>query len=197
MATHLRDHLLNYYLTEAHNAIAKGHKEKVINKTTEEETQLILDVQQLIEHQLSTFAQELTQIDKDAQQFKPQPPMPPDNSMQIAQMNAQLQGQALQQTNQLGQAKLAQDAQLKQAQLAQDSEYKQAQMANDVKKQQDAMAIEQIRQAGNDQRTQAELESRERMNTGDNQTAMQLAQAEIMSGENIAVSTGTGINPGS
>ena len=35
------------------------------------------------------------------------------------------------------------------------------------------------------------------MNTGDNQTAMQLAQAEIMSGDKVAVSTGTGINPGS
>jgi hypothetical protein len=34
------------------------------------------------------------------------------------------------------------------------------------------------------------------MNTADNTTAMQLAQAEIMSGEKIAVSTGTGINPG-
>ena len=165
-------------------------------------------MQQLIEQQLSTFAQELTQIDESAQQFKPQPPMPPDFSMEIAQMKAQLQGQQLQHAGQLGQAKLAQDAQLKQAslsqdaqfkqaQMAQDAEFKQAQMANDIKKQQDAMAIEQMRQLGNDQRTQATLDSRERMNTGDNQTAMQLAQAEIMSGENIAVSTGTGINPGS
>jgi Tfp pilus assembly protein PilX len=33
------------------------------------------------------------------------------------------------------------------------------------------------------------------MNQQDNQTAMALAQAEIQSGENFAVSTGTGINP--
>jgi hypothetical protein len=197
MATHLRDHLLNYYLVESHEAISKGHKEKVIKANPDEETKLILEVQQLIEQQLSTFAQELAQIDESAQQFKPQPPMPPDNSMQIAQMNAQLQGQALQQTNQLGQAKLNQEAQLKQAQLAQDAQFKQAQITSDIKKQQDTMAIEQMRQAGDDQRTMAELESRERMNAGDNQTAMHLAQAEIMSGENIAVSTGTGINPGS
>ena len=197
MATHLRDHLLNYYLTESHEAIAKGHKEKVIKSESEQETKLILEVQQLIEQQLSSFAQELTQIDQAAQQFKPQPPMPPDNSMQIAQMNAQLQGQQLQQTNQLGQAKLAQEAQLKQASMAQDAQLKQAQFAIDAKKQQDAIAIEQMKQSGNDQRTMAELASRERMNAGDNQTAMQLAQAEIMSGEKIAVSTGTGINPGS
>ena len=197
MATHLRDHLLNYYLTESHEAIVKGHKEKVIKSESDQETKLILEVQQLIEQQLSSFAQELVQIDQAAQQFKPQPPMPPDNSMQIAQMNAQLQGQQLQQANQLDQAKLAQEAQLKQASMAQDSQLKQAQFAIDAKKQQDAIAIEQMKQSGNDQRTMAELASRERINAGDNQTAMQLAQAEIMSGEKIAVSTGTGINPGS
>jgi hypothetical protein len=197
MATHLRDHLLNYYLTESHEAISKGHKEKVIKSESEQETKLILEVQQLIEQQLSSFAQELAQIDQAAQQFKPQPPMPPDNSMQIAQLNAQTQSQSMQQASQLGQAKLTQDAQLKQASMAQDAQFKQAQIASDAKKQQDAIAIEQMKQSGNDQRTMAELASRERMNAGDNQTAMQLAQAEIMSGEKIAVSTGTGINPGS
>jgi hypothetical protein len=33
------------------------------------------------------------------------------------------------------------------------------------------------------------------MNFADNQTAMRLAAAEIASGEKVAVSTGTGINP--
>jgi hypothetical protein len=33
------------------------------------------------------------------------------------------------------------------------------------------------------------------MNAQDNETAMQLAAAEIASGEKFAVSTGTGINP--
>jgi hypothetical protein len=33
------------------------------------------------------------------------------------------------------------------------------------------------------------------MNTEDNRTAMELAAAEIASGEKVAVSTGTGINP--
>jgi hypothetical protein len=34
------------------------------------------------------------------------------------------------------------------------------------------------------------------MNTADNDTAMRLAAAEIATGEKFAVSTGTGINPG-
>jgi hypothetical protein len=33
------------------------------------------------------------------------------------------------------------------------------------------------------------------MNTADNDTAMMLAAAEIASGQKVAVSTGTGINP--
>ena len=33
------------------------------------------------------------------------------------------------------------------------------------------------------------------MNTQDNATAMQLAAAEIATGERVAVETGTGINP--
>ena len=39
------------------------------------------------------------------------------------------------------------------------------------------------------------IEARIAMNTEDNTTAMQLAAAEIASGERVAVSTGTGINP--
>jgi hypothetical protein len=33
------------------------------------------------------------------------------------------------------------------------------------------------------------------MNTADNMTALKIAAAEIASGEKVAVSTGTGINP--
>jgi Flp pilus assembly protein TadD len=58
------------------------------------------------------------------------------------------------------------------------------------------MRQEEVRQMAENERTAAEIASRERMNTADNDTAMRLAAAEIMSGEKIAVSTGTGINPG-
>ena len=57
------------------------------------------------------------------------------------------------------------------------------------------VAIEQQKQQSEDARTAAELQARMAMNQQDNQTAMALAQAEIQSGENFAVSTGTGINP--
>ena len=54
---------------------------------------------------------------------------------------------------------------------------------------------EQMRQGAEDQRTAIEVKARMAMNTADNDTAMRLAAAEIATGDRIAVSTGTGINP--
>ena len=193
IATHLRDHLLNYYLVESHNAVDMAQKENLIKEDANEQAKVIIQVQQFIEQQLGQFGQELVQVDQAAQQFKPQPPMPPDNSMQIAQLNAQIQGQALQQRAQSDQARL----QIEQAKMQQDAALKQAEMAGKDKQSQLEMAREQIRQQGDDQRTMADLTVRERMNTADNQTAMDLAALEIATGEKFSVSTGTGVNPGS
>ena len=232
MASHLRDHLLNYYLVEAHNAVDMAHREGLIQEEASEQVSVIIQVQQFIEQQLGQFGQELAQITQQAQQFAPQPQMPPDSSMQIAQLNAQIQGQALQQRAQadqaraqMEQAKMQQDAALKQAELAartqesqQEVALKQAEIANvdkrsqlelareqmrqqaeaqmREKQQQLELAREQMRQSGDDERTVADLTVRERMNTADNQVAMDLAQLEIATGEKFSVSTGTGINPG-
>jgi ABC-type transport system involved in cytochrome bd biosynthesis fused ATPase/permease subunit len=54
---------------------------------------------------------------------------------------------------------------------------------------------EKQRQDAETQRKLAELQVRQAMNTQDNLTAMELAQLEVETGERIAVSTGTGINP--
>ena len=232
MATHLRDHLLNYYLKEAHTAVDMAHKQSLIKEDATEQVQVIAQVQQFIEQQLGQFSQQLAQIDQQAQQFAPKPPMPPDNTMQVAQLNAQVQQAALQQRSQTDQArmqseqaKLQAEMQLKQTQMEQDAQYKQAQLAQASQfKQTDAqlrqaeleqaaqlrqaqlmvqekqaqldMTKEQMRQQGEDQRTAIDLSIRERMNTADNQTAMDLAQLEIATGEKFQVSTGTGVNPG-
>lgn len=185
IATHLRDHLLNYYLVEAHNAVDMAQREQLIQEDADEQVNVILQVQQFIEQQLGSFGQELAQIDQAAQQFKPQPPMPPDKSMEIAQMNAQLQGQMMQQRAQIDQAKL----QLQQQKLQVDAQ-------TDAQKSQEDMQKEEMRQRAENERTLIELETRERMNTSDNDTAMRLAATELATGEKFAVSTGTGINPG-
>lgn len=192
MAMHLRDHLLNFYLTQAHSAVKRASEEQLISgDNANEQAQLIVKVQQIIEQQMGQFAQELAQIDKVAEQYKPQPPMPPDNSMQIAQLNAQIQQAALQQRAQVDQARL----QLEQQKLAQSAQDDQAAAADKQQARAAEMQREALRQQAENQRTQAEIQARLQMNTDDNSTAMRLAAAEIASGDKVAVSTGTGINP--
>ena len=194
MAQHLRDHLLNFYLTQAHEAVQRAEAEGLITDDANQQVKVIMRVQQVIEQQLAQFAQELAQIDQMAQQFAPQPPqMPQDNSMQIAQLNAQVQQLALQQRSQTDAARL----QLEQQKAAQKSQLDAASLADKQQSRAENMQIEQMRQAAENQRTAADLDARLTMNDSDNATAMRLAAAEIASGEKVAVSTGTGINPGS
>ena len=192
MATHLRDHLLNYYLVEAHNAVDEAQKQGLIPDEATEQTKVIVQVQQFIEQQLGAFGQELAQIDQAAQQFRPQPPMPPDSSMQVAQLNAQVQGQALQQRAQVDQARIQIEQQKLQIQQQNDA----AKLTDQQQARAEKLQAEQFRQMAESQRTAAEVAARERMNTADNDTAKLLAAAEMATGEKVAVSTGTGINPG-
>jgi len=126
------------------------------------------------------------------QQLAPAPPMDPT---QAAMQAAQLQAQTQQARLQLEGQKAQQDAQLKQAEMQQDQAKMQADQAEAQQDMQLRMALEMQKQQAEDQRTAAELQARMAMNTEDNRTALELASAEIASGERIAVSTGTGINP--
>ena len=192
MVTHLRDHLLNYYLTQAHKAVEMADEKGMTEGDANLEAQVIARVQMVIEQQLGAFGNVLTQVDQAAQQFKPQPPMPPDNSMQVAQLNAQVQTQALQQRSQADAARL----QLEKEKADRDAQFKLAQEAEKQNQQQAEFQVEQFKQDAENRRTALEMQIRQDMNTADNETAMKLAAAEIASGEKVAVSTGTGINPG-
>jgi hypothetical protein len=193
MAQHLRDHLLNFYLTQAHEAVQRAESEGLITDDAGQQVKVILSVQKIIEQQLAQFAQELAQIDQAAQQFAPQPPqMPQDKSMEIAQLNAQVQGQALQQRAQTD----AQRLQIQQQTAAQKAQLDAAALADKQQARAEEMQREQIRQAAENERTAAGIEADLQMNSDDNATAMRLAAAEIASGEKFAVSTGSGINPG-
>jgi hypothetical protein len=186
IAQHLRDHLLNYYLVEAHEAVRRAAQDELIaSDSAAAEASVILQVQAVIEQQMGGFAAELAQITQAAQQFKPQPPAPPDNSLQVAQIGAQVQ-----------QAALAQRAQSDQARLALQQQTEQARLQDRERERSGRTQQEELRQMAENERTAAEIAARERMNTADNDTAMRLAAAEIASGERVAVSTGTGINPG-
>jgi hypothetical protein len=193
MAMHLRDHLLNFYLTQSHEAVERAEKEGLITDDANQQVKVIMRVQQIIEEQMGQFAQELAQIDEMAQQFAPQPPqMPQDKSMEIAQLNAQVQGQALQQRAQTD----AQRLQVEQAKLTLKQQSDQQALADKQQARAEEMQREQMRQAAENERTAASIEADLQMNSDDNATAMRLAAAEIASGEKVAVSTGSGINPG-
>ena len=198
MAQHLKDHLLNYYLVESHNAVDRAEREGLIEADAEQQVKLIIQVQQLIEQQLNGFGEELAAITQAAEQFKPQPPMPPDNTMQIAQLNAQLQGQSLQERAQYNQMRVQidqQKMQIDQQKVQQDQQLEAAKLADRQQDRMERMQAEQMRQMAENERTAAEIAGRERMNNADNDTAKLLAAAEMATGEKVAVSTGTGINP--
>jgi len=197
MAMHLRDHVLNYYLSEAHDAVDKAQRDDLISsEDSQEQVKVIIQVQQFIEQQLGNFAQELAALDEAAQQYAPQPPqMPVDNTMQIAQMNLQDRQQDRQVKMQESQAKLQATVQMQDKKLSIEQLRAQQKAQQDDLQRQHEAQIEAFRQQAEDRRKAAELASREEMNQQDNQTAMNLAAAEIASGERVAVSTGTGINP--
>jgi len=134
------------------------------------------------------------------QQLAPQPPQDPRTALEGQKLQAQqqrdqaqmqLDGQKMQMQMQKDQTAMQIEGQKMQA----DAMQSQAEMQLQAQKLQIEQQLEQMKQDREDARKSAELNARMTMNAQDNQTAMQLAQAEIMSGERIAVSTGTGINP--
>ncbi len=191
MANHLKDHLLNYYLVEAHSAVDRAEREDLIPDEASEQVKVIMQVQQFIEQQLAQFSQELAGIDEAAQQFKPQPPMPPDTSLQVAQINAQLKGQEMQQRIAVDQARMQMEGQKIQSQQQLEAQ----KLAAQQQARNEQAQLEMFKEQQDSMRTAEEIASRERMNDADNDTAKLLAAAEMATGEKVAVSTGTGINP--
>jgi hypothetical protein len=124
----------------------------------------------------------IQQAQQVMQQFAPQPMQDPRVALEGQKL--QVQARRDEQQTQLEQQRLQLQAQDSQ----QDSRIDAAEL-------QARIAIEAQRQQAEDARKAAELQARMAMNTDDNRTAIDLASAEIASGEKIAVSTGTGINP--
>jgi hypothetical protein len=112
-----------------------------------------------------------------------------------SQAEIYLQAQKMQTEQQIEAQKLQAGAAESQAEIYLQAQKMQTEQQLQAQKVQIEQQLEQMKQDREDARTSAELNARMTMNQQDNQTAMQLAQAEIMSGERIAVSTGTGINP--
>lgn len=110
---------------------------------------------------------------------------------QTQQAKMQLEAQQMQAGAQLDAAKLQMDGQ--QMQAATQIEAAKLQMS--AQELQTRVDIEMRRQQAEDARKAAELQTRIAINTDDNRTAMELAAAEIASGERVSFSTGSGIDP--
>jgi hypothetical protein len=125
----------------------------------------------------------------------PPPQMPNDPRVEVMKQQVEAQAAKDQADAQYKQTKLQQDAQIKAQDMQmrsqdkmQDIQARMAMLQEDLKK-------EMMRQEAEDRRVMAQIRSRLEMNESDNQTAKQLAALEVATGERIAVSTGTGINP--
>ena len=154
--------------------------------------------------QIPGIIQEAMQMIQSLQQ-PPQMPIDPNKTADI-EAKKEIEGQKIAQKQQSDQSKealerdkLAQAKELEFAKLsaaeqaaALDAARKEAQQAQEY-----AARLEELltKERAETERTSAEIESREKMNAEDNETALTIAAAEITSGERVAVETGTGINP--
>ena len=109
--------------------------------------------------------------------------------------NEQIQVQRDQSQNELEQMRLQVQQQRDQAQIQTQQQRDAIQAELQQRQAQLTMQTEMLKQDREDARKQAELANRMQINQEDNQTAKELAAAEIASSENIALSTSTSINP--
>ena len=224
MAMHLKDHLLNYYLVESHDAVDKAVQSKVIKDDAPQQVEMILRVQKFIEETLGGFGQELAQITEAAQEFQPKDPTQNDPTMQIAQMSAQIKQSELAQKAEFENSRLALDnmklenqSQMQQMKMAQEAEIERMKIGAKERQLQEKVEQDNLqqlaetertniremsetdrlmtREKGDDRRKAEDLAARERMNNADNTTAKELAQMEMESDEKTSFTTGGGINP--
>lgn len=141
--------------------------------------------------QLQQLAPVLAQLQEQAMKLMPPPQQDP--RIAIEGQKVQQAAQRDQQTAQIRQG----DQQIKQSELQLKQADLQQRGAIDGKSLEAQVAIAAQREQHEDDRTAAELQAKVAMNQQDNATAAEIAGAEIAAGNNSALSTGAGINPGS
>lgn len=202
MLNHLKEHLALWYVSsvlELSEEVSGTDVVEDMKKVKDPEAKqafdrMLAEASQTVANEAPNVFQSLPpviqQVQQVIQQFQ-QPNMPQDPRIAVEQQKMAAQAQN-------DQAQLQLESQKMQAQAMQDQadmQLEQQRMQLEEARAQIDLQLEQMKQDREDQRKRAELDARMAMNMQDNQTAMQLAAAEIASGEKIAVSTGTGINP--
>ena len=202
MLNHLKEHVTLWYVAAtvriASEALGEDVAEamKEIGKDNDARRaldQMLAEASTMVIEQGAAVFDALPPVIQQAQQLlqSMQPQQMQDPRLAIEGQKLQLQTQQMQQDAQMEQAKLQIDQQQTQA----DMQLEAAKLQQDAQEMQVRVQMEMQKQQAEDARKAAELQARIAMNTDDNRTAMELAAAEIASGERVAVSTGTGINP--
>ena len=201
MLGHIKEHIAWWYAVSVFDVGTETTGEDLgdmmkENKTPEDRRafdRMLAEASHLVSDRATGVFQSLPPAIQKAQQFMQQfaPQPQPDAATQAAMADIQARQQIAGQKAQLDGQKAQAQAQADQAQLQLDQQDLQLKNAALRQKAQ----AEAARQAAEDRRAQADMAVRQQMNTQDNQTAMQIANLEVVSGEDIAVSTGTGINP--
>ena len=161
---------------------------------------------QALDRMLASASIAALQGAQQVQMFQQLPPVIQQAQAMLQQMQPQpmqdprlaLEGQKLQQQAQIAQQKAQVDGQKLQLQaqgMQVDAQMEQMDLQARVQMEAAKLAADREKQDREDARKAAELQAKVAMNTQDNATAMQLAAAEIATGERVAVETGTGINP--
>jgi len=197
---HLMEHILLWYVSHTVEIVSKeaGKDVGALLKYRDPETRaeldrtlaaasagVLLDVNEKFA-KLPPIIDEAWQIaQKIASSQMPQDPASAA-AVQIAQMDNATKAKKIDTDAQIASMKHGGEQQKVQAELGDRQLARIAEAAN-----------EQRRQEGDDRRTQLDNATKERTNLQDNMTALTIADAEVQSKEKVAVSKGTGVNPGS
>lgn len=185
---HLKEHMLYWYVTHFHEMTSAavgadmGKISQIKDKDvgTEMDRTLAAASPKIIQAAAAAFAK-YPQIIQQAltllKQSQQQPPADP-TATAIAQIDSQTK-----------QAKIASDEKVEGQKMTADA-------AKTAAENHDKMMQTQLEEQGDDERTQAEIESKERINAEDNSTALEISAAKIETGHGTNLSTGTGIDPG-
>jgi hypothetical protein len=203
---HIKEHMVLWYANQIFNEASDAAQVDIgeIQKgaTAEEKKsldQMLAATSQIVSKQaeetFSSVPAIIQQTIETLQAMMPPPQMPADPRVEVMKQQVEAQAAKDQADVQYKQQKLQQDAQTKAQELQAKSQEKMQDIQRRMAELQEEFKKEIMRQEAEDRRTQAEIQARLEMNESDNQTAKQLAALEVATGERIAVSTGTGINP--
>jgi hypothetical protein len=189
---HIREHMVLWYVSHTVSVVSKaagvdvsGMFKDLSKEERREYDKMLAAASQSVVKEANEVLKSIPEIvDEGIQDLQSIQPPQHDPAKDAAMAETQRRAEADEQKVALETQKL----QAKQADTAQGIQAK-------IQELQARLGEAKMREDREDQRTQMELAARIKMNTDDNDTAKRLAALEIASGNKVAVSTGSGINP--